>query len=70
MKLTRRELAAALTSAAALPSAVGLAQTPPGAVPAPAVDLQEAQDQVKANVAALLQMEVPMSTEPAFQFKA
>jgi hypothetical protein len=25
---------------------------------------------VKANVAALLQMEVPMSTEPALQFKA
>ena len=68
-KLTRREVAAALTSAAALPSAA-VAQTPPGAVPTPAVDLQEAQDQVKANVAALLQMEVPMSTEPAFQFKA
>jgi hypothetical protein len=68
-KLTRRELAAALTSAAAFPSAAR-AQTPPGAVPTPAVDLQEAQDQVKANVAALLQMEVPMSTEPALQFKA
>jgi 2-methylcitrate dehydratase PrpD len=67
-KLTRRELAAALTSAA-VPSAA-LAQTPPGALPTPAAELQEAQDQVKANVAALLQMEVPMSTEPAFQFKA
>jgi hypothetical protein len=70
MKLTRRELAAALTTAAVLPSAATLAQTPPAAVPTPAVELQEAQDQVKANVAALLQMEVPMSTEPAFQFKA
>ena len=69
MKLTRRELAAALTSAAALPSAAALAQTPPGAAPTPAAELQEAQDQVKANVAALLQMEVPMNTEPAFQFK-
>jgi hypothetical protein len=69
-KLTRRELAAALTSAAAALPSAALAQTPPGAAPTPAVDLQEAQDQVKANVAALLQMEVPMSTEPAFQFKA
>ena len=68
-KLTRRELAAALTSAAAVPSAA-LAQTPPGALPTPAAELQEAQDQVKATVAALLQMEVPMNTEPAFQFKA
>ena len=68
-KLTRRELAAALTSAAALP-ATALAQSPPGALPTPAAELQEAQEQVKANVAALLQMEVPMSTEPAFQFKA
>ena len=68
-KLTRRELAAALTSAAAVPSAA-LAQTPPGALTTPAAELQEAQDQVKATVAALLQMEVPMNTEPAFQFKA
>ncbi len=64
MSLTRRELAAALTSAAAL------AQTPPAAQPAPAADLQAAQDQVKANVAALSQIEVPMAAEPAFLFKA
>jgi len=64
MKLTRRELAAALTSA------VALAQTPPGPPPTAAADLQAAQDQVKANVTTLLQIEVPMTTEPAFQFKA
>jgi len=63
MKLTRRELAAALASATAL------AQTP--AQPAsPDALLQAARDQVKANVAALQQMDVPMTTEPAFSFKA
>lgn len=59
MKLTRRELALGVTSAA-------LAQTPP----TPQADLQTARDQVKANIAALAEIEVPMSTEPAFQFKA
>ena len=64
MKLTRRELAGALTTAAAL------AQTPPAVTSAPAAELQSAREQVQANVAALLQMEVPVTTEPAFQFKA
>jgi len=68
MKLTRRELAAALTSAAAL------AQTPaPQRTPAertPEAELQAARDQVKANAEALTQLEVPMRIEPAFQFKA
>jgi len=64
MKLTRRELATALTAAAAL------AQTPPAVPPTPAAELQAAQDQVKANITALSQMDVAMTTEPAFQFKA
>jgi hypothetical protein len=69
-KLTRREWAGGLTSAAALASATALAQTPPPQPPTPEGELQAARDQVKANVAALLQIEVPMTTEPAFQFKA
>ena len=64
MKLTRRELAGALTAAAAL------AQTPPAVTPTPTAELESARQEVQANVAALLQMEVPMTTEPAFQFKA
>ena len=64
MKLTRRELAAGMASALAY------GQTPAPPPPSPAVDLQKAQDQVKANAASLAQMEVPMSTEPAFSFKA
>jgi hypothetical protein len=70
MKITRRAMAAALASVGAQ------AQTP--ARPAPAVepvpaadaDLQSAREQVRANITALSQFEVPMSTEPAFQFKA
>ena len=52
------------------------AQTPADPViavqPAPTTDaeLQSAREQVKANVTALSQFEVPMSTEPAFEFKA
>ena len=63
MKLTRRELAAALTSAAAL------AQTPPPPA-SPAAELQSARDQVKAIAQTLAQQEVAMSTEPAFVFQA
>jgi hypothetical protein len=63
MKLTRRQLAAELTSAAAL------AQTP--APPAsPEAELQSARDQVKAIAATLIEQDVPMSTEPAFSFQA
>ena len=35
-----------------------------------AAQLQSAKEQVRANITALSQFEVPMSTEPAFQFKA
>jgi hypothetical protein len=63
-KLTRRQLATALTSAAAL------AQTPSGPPATPEEELKAARDRVKANGAALARQEVPMATEPAFQFKA
>jgi hypothetical protein len=67
MQLTRRKLAAVLTSGAAL------AQTPATAPPAatPADDLlQAARDRNQANARALAAEPVPMATEPAFQFKA
>jgi hypothetical protein len=61
--------------AAVLASVGARAQTP--ARPAPAVELgaidaelQSAREQVRANVTALSQFEIPMSTEPAFEFKA
>lgn len=60
MKLTRRKLAAALLAPAAA------AQTP-----APSADpVQAARDRIKANGEILAKIEIPMDTEPAFQFKA
>jgi hypothetical protein len=62
--------------AALLASFGAQAQTPAGPLtavqPTPTADagLQSATEQVKANVTALSQFEVPMSTEPAFEFKA
>jgi hypothetical protein len=64
MKFTRREWAAALASATAL------AQQPAPQPPTPEAELQAARDQVAANVMVLRGIEVPMTTEPAFQFKA
>jgi hypothetical protein len=75
MKLTRRQL-----GAAALASVAARAQTPPQ--PAPEnltpqaqlqgkdAELQAAKDQVKAASESLSRYEVPMATEPAFEFQA
>jgi hypothetical protein len=64
IKLTRRQLATALTSAAAL------AQTPSGPPATPEEELRAARDRVQANGAVLARQEVPVAVEPAFQFKA
>src|ERR1019366_1181384 len=61
MKLTRRQLATALTSAAAR------AQTTPGPPATPQDELKAARDRVKANGATLDKQEVPVAVEPAFQ---
>jgi hypothetical protein len=61
MKLTRRQLVAALAPAA-------LAQT--GTPASPTDELKAAQARVKANSEALSNLTVPMETEPAFQFRA
>ena len=63
MKLTRRQLAAALSA-----TAIAKSQTPPQSQPAD--ELQAARDRLKANADALAQHELPMSVEPAFRFKA
>jgi hypothetical protein len=65
MKLTRRQLVAAL--APALAHTAALPQTTAPATPAD--ELQAAQARVKANGEALAKLQVPMETEPAFQFK-
>ena len=65
MKMTRRNLAAALVSATA-----AAAQQPQPAVPAESDLRKAARDRMQANVAALAATPLPMATEPAFQFKA
>ena len=61
MKLTRRKLATVL-----LPGTAAFAQTP-----SPVEDLlKTARDRMQANAKAVADHPVPMSTEPAFQFKA
>ena len=62
MKLTRRELASALAGGAALAQA-------PAQPPTPEAELQAARDQLKATLARVSAQTVPMTTEPAFQFK-
>jgi hypothetical protein len=59
MQLTRRKLAVALLAPAAT------AQTP-----APVDEVQAARDRIKTNREALAKVDLPMATEPAFQFKA
>jgi hypothetical protein len=67
MKITRRKLAALLAAPAArhLPAAAAEQAQPA------ATDLEQAaKDRIRANGEALASAGVPMSTEPAFQFKA
>lgn len=64
MKLTRRQLAAALAPATLAPALASAQQPAP-----PADDLQAARDRVKSTANALTAVPLPMSTEPAFQFK-
>ena len=68
-KLTRRELAIiAATSLTSLATAGLIAQTSP---PAADADLYKAAlESNRQDAAVLAQFEIPMSTEPAFQFKA
>jgi hypothetical protein len=66
VKLTRRQLVATLAPAAAL-AQTAAPQTAPAS---PADELSAAQARLKANREALARLQVPMETEPAFQFKA
>jgi hypothetical protein len=62
-RITRRKLALAVLGA---PAVARAAQTP-----SPPEDLSTAAaERVRKNSEALAKFEVPMSTEPAFQFKA
>ena len=60
MKLTRRDLVLACVA----PAAVAAPQAAPGD------EVAAARQRMKDNAAALQKVEIPMATEPAFQFKA
>jgi hypothetical protein len=64
MKLTRRQVAAAI-AAVSTGAGAAVGQTQPAAD-----DLTAARDRLKANANALSSVPLPMSTEPAVQFKA
>jgi hypothetical protein len=66
MKLTRRKLTLALVSSAA--SAQAQAQTTPQQTPDELLKI--AQGRLRTNAEALKTVIVPISTEPAFQFRA
>ena len=65
MKLTRRQLAS-MTPAALTPLAIAAQPS----TPSPDAELASARDRLKANASALAAVNVPIETEPAFQFKA
>ena len=65
-KITRRELAAAVTASTAL-----LAQQPPAPLPQnPEEELKAARDQIHQASELLAKFDIPMSIEPAVHFKA
>ncbi len=67
MKLTRRQIVA--TAAGSVVAMNALAQSSQPA-PTNADFAKQAQDGVQRNRETLTKLEIPMSTEPAFQFKA
>jgi hypothetical protein len=66
MKFTRRKLAATLAASAA--AAMAQPQTPSSAVLSE--ELNAARERIRTATDTLARQEVPMATEPAFQFKA
>jgi hypothetical protein len=65
MKLTRRELG--VTAVATVAAAASPAQTPPTADQSVA---QVVRDANRRNAETLAKFEIPIDTEPAFQFRA
>ena len=62
MKITRRNLAAVVFAPAAFAD--------PQTQTSPQDELEAARQRIKDNAAAVAKLDVAMSTEPAFQFKA
>ena len=69
MKITRRKLAAAALGSAAFASGTAAPQAPAASSRPEDLDAA-AKEQVRKNSEALARFDLPMSAEPAFQFKA
>ena len=72
MRVTRRKLARILTAgaAAAAVQAAPQAPPPPSAQPSSDDDLRSARADLRSNAVRIAQVKLPMSTEPAFRFRA
>ena len=68
-KITRRQLGIAITAAAALSAAAQTPQAPARAAEKETL-AKSARDAIARNSQTLAKYEIPMATEPAFQFKA
>jgi hypothetical protein len=68
MKLSRRNMLALTGAGAGLYQAI--AQTPPAAPAAPTDLLEKARQDNRRGAENLTRFEIPMSTEPAFTFRA
>ncbi|MBZ5633117.1 MAG: hypothetical protein LAO55_08305 [Acidobacteriia bacterium] len=64
MDISRRQLAGVLLASTAV------AQTPPPVKPQPEADVDTARLQQRAAAQAIARVPLPMTVEPAFQFKA
>ena len=67
MKITRRQLVVATT---AVSSGVAVRALPQPTAPAAANVQQRARDEAQRNAESLAKFSLPITTEPAFQFKA
>jgi hypothetical protein len=73
VKFTRRQVVAAAAgsvAAGSVAAANAFAQSPPGASVTASDAAKQARDAVARNADTLARLAVPISTEPAFQFKA
>jgi hypothetical protein len=64
MDISRRQLAGLFLAATAS------AQAPPPPTPAPATEIDDARSRQRIGAQAIARVLLPMTTEPAFQFKA
>jgi hypothetical protein len=70
IKLTRREIATALSASAVLLAQAPALPIPQNSVLSPDDELKAARDSIRQNSEQLAKFPLPISTEPATRFKA